>query len=97
MFKHVYNIFNKTMKLKCYLEIKRYFLCRCLQEAEKRIQGLVSELETERLNSGSQRKLLLGSKGETAASSREKQELTTQVRIRIHIFRKCWFSLVILN
>ncbi|XP_066967925.1 protein outspread isoform X31 [Macrobrachium rosenbergii] len=54
-------------------------LNRCLQEAEKRIQGLVLELENERANSSSPRKLHTGSKGETASSTRERQELTTQI------------------
>ncbi|XP_066967940.1 protein outspread isoform X46 [Macrobrachium rosenbergii] len=52
---------------------------KCLQEAEKRIQGLVLELENERANSSSPRKLHTGSKGETASSTRERQELTTQI------------------
>ncbi|XP_064106231.1 uncharacterized protein LOC135215453 isoform X25 [Macrobrachium nipponense] len=54
-------------------------LNRCLQEAEKRIQGLVLELENERANTSSPKKLHSGSKGETASSTREKQELTTQI------------------
>ncbi|XP_064106233.1 uncharacterized protein LOC135215453 isoform X27 [Macrobrachium nipponense] len=52
---------------------------KCLQEAEKRIQGLVLELENERANTSSPKKLHSGSKGETASSTREKQELTTQI------------------
>ncbi|XP_068233096.1 protein outspread isoform X6 [Palaemon carinicauda] len=54
-------------------------LNRCLQDAEKRIQGLVLELENERANSSVPRKLHSGSKGETASNTREKQELTTQI------------------
>ncbi|XP_068233114.1 protein outspread isoform X22 [Palaemon carinicauda] len=52
---------------------------KCLQDAEKRIQGLVLELENERANSSVPRKLHSGSKGETASNTREKQELTTQI------------------
>ncbi|XP_071518224.1 uncharacterized protein osp isoform X3 [Panulirus ornatus] len=52
-------------------------LNRSLQEAEKRIQGLVSELEAERSNTNTQRKFSAST--EVTSLQRENQELTTRV------------------
>ncbi|KAK7080082.1 hypothetical protein SK128_023691 [Halocaridina rubra] len=51
-------------------------LNRSLQDAEKRIQGLVTELETERAGMSSHRKM--ADSTETASIRRENQELTKQ-------------------
>ncbi|XP_069940123.1 uncharacterized protein osp isoform X20 [Cherax quadricarinatus] len=52
-------------------------LNRSLQEAEKRIQGLVSELETERSNMSSQKKM--SNSPEVTGLRKENQELTSKL------------------